>query len=332
MRILFNTYPVAFDCIGGGEIQLLKTKEALEALGVVVSLFDTWDPQLDRHDLVHFFSVQGGSINFCSHVKRKGLPLVISPVLWLGEEKEAYPLGEIRDLLHLADRALPNSHAELRLLADSFGLPATHFSVVPNGVDPDFARPVSPQVFRSACDLRGPFLLNVANIEPRKNQLTLIRAMKSLDVPLVLLGNVRDDEYFRQCLREGENLVRYLGYLENGSDLLVSAYKACEALVLPSLLETPGLAALEAAAAGARIVITEVGSTREYFGEYATYVNPHDERDINRGIAAELAACRDEALRRRILSRYTWTHAARQTMAVYETLIRKNSQGSTAGV
>ena len=39
--------------------------------------------------------------------------LVISPVLWLtAENRERFPLGEIRDLLHLCDRILPNSQAE----------------------------------------------------------------------------------------------------------------------------------------------------------------------------------------------------------------------------
>ena len=53
-----------------------------------------------------------------------------------------------------------------------------------------------------------------------------------------------------------------------------SAYAAAEALVLPSFLETPGLVALEAAAAGIpRLVITNAGCTKEYFGNLA-YPNP----------------------------------------------------------
>ena len=48
MRILFNTYPVAFACPGGGEIQLLKSREALEKTGQQVFLFNIWDPQFDK--------------------------------------------------------------------------------------------------------------------------------------------------------------------------------------------------------------------------------------------------------------------------------------------
>ena len=70
MRVLFNTYPVAFDCPGGGEMQLLKCKQALESLGVEVLLFDPWRPQFEQVDVVHYFSVQGGSMNFCDYVKR----------------------------------------------------------------------------------------------------------------------------------------------------------------------------------------------------------------------------------------------------------------------
>ena len=75
MRVLFNTYPVAFDCPGGGEIQLLESKKALERVGLEVLLYNFWHPRFDDVDLVHYFSVQGGSMNFCSHVKRRGLPL-----------------------------------------------------------------------------------------------------------------------------------------------------------------------------------------------------------------------------------------------------------------
>ena len=123
MRVLFNTYPVAFGCPGGGEIQLLRSKQALEALGVEVLLFDPWRPQFESVDVVHYYSVQGGSMNFCDYVKNIGLPLLISPVLWLTEENRGrFPMGEIHDLLVRCDRILPNSQPECDQLAEAFGM------------------------------------------------------------------------------------------------------------------------------------------------------------------------------------------------------------------
>jgi glycosyltransferase involved in cell wall biosynthesis len=316
MRILFNTYPTAFDCPGGGEVQLLESKSALERLGHEVVLFDPWRPQFDEVDVVHFFSVQGGSMGFCDYVKKRGLPLLISPILWLTEENvKRFPMGEISDLLHLCDLILPNSGTERDLLSESFGLSRDKFLVTPNGVSPVGLSSADP--FRAHFDIKGPFLLNVGNIEPRKNQLALIDAISDLKLELVLLGNVRDGAYFDRCVRDGEGFVSYLGHLEHDGELLVSAYRACEAFVLPSLLETPGLSAMEAGVQGTRVVVTSVGSTREYFQDLATYVDPMDPEDIRTGIVGALADDKDERLRKHLIANFTWDHAAKQLVEAY---------------
>ncbi len=319
MRVLFNTYPVAFDCPGGGEIQLLKCKQSLEALGVDVVLFDPWRPQFDRVDLVHYFSVQGGSMNFCDYVKRIELPLVISPIVWLTHEnRRRLPLGEIRDLLHRCDRILPNSRAECEQLAEAFDVDPERFTVVPNGVDPSFGVPADPDAFRRKFDLEGPFLLNVANVEPRKNQRRLAQVAKRMDVDLVLLGHVRDQDYLRDCLADGGPRVRYVGPLDHADPLLKSAYRACQVFVLPSLLETPGLAALEAAAQGAKVVVTAEGATREYFGVLAEYADPTSTASLQRAIEKQWAASPGDLLRRRVLENFTWTHAGKALVDAYQ--------------
>ena len=59
MKILFNTCFSAFFQKGGGEIQLLKSKEALEKLGHTVSLYNHWQPQTD-FEIFHQFSIESG--------------------------------------------------------------------------------------------------------------------------------------------------------------------------------------------------------------------------------------------------------------------------------
>ncbi len=317
-KVLFNTYPVAFQCPGGGEIQLLRSREALQAAGLDVLLYDLWRPQFNEVDLVHFFSVQGGSSQFCEHVKNLGLPLVISPIIWLTEDNlTEMPIGEIGHLLGLSDMILPNSEAEANQLSKFFNLSKDKFVTTHNGIDVSFAEPISGELFRERFGLERPFLLNVANIEPRKNQLSLIRAAAGLDMDLVVLGNVRFQSYFDQCLREGAEFVKYLGYVDHEDDLLKSAYSACEAFVLPSVLETPSLAALEAAASGARIAITSEGSTKEYFQDLATYVDPKDVADIRQGIITALERPRDDRLRKHTLDNFTWSHTAEQLIRAY---------------
>ncbi|HTY22614.1 MAG TPA: glycosyltransferase [Desulfomonilaceae bacterium] len=322
MRVLFNTYPVAFDCPGGGEIQLMECKAALESLGVKVFLYDQWNPQLETFDAVHYFSVQGGSSNFCEFVKKKGLPLLISPILWpTSENISSFPMKEILSLLDLCDVVLPNAAAERDQLALFFDLDPEKCVVVPNGVSHSFRSLGRSDLFREYLHLEGPFLLNVANIEPRKNQLTLVQAARGLGLPLVLIGRVRDAGYFEECMRQGSQFVQYGGVLPHGGDLMKSAYRAAEVFVLPSLLETPGLAALEAATQEARLVITSVGSTREYFQGLVTYVDPNNPKDIRDGIEATLTRKSDESLRRQVLEKFTWDHAAVRLAEAYERAI-----------
>jgi glycosyltransferase involved in cell wall biosynthesis len=276
MKVLFATYPMAFHTPGGGEIQLLAYRKHLPAHGVDVDLFDLWSPRFLEHDVVHFFSCVGGSVHFCNFVKQLGLPLVVSSSLWVTEAtRHLYPIDEIRHQFSLADCVVANSDIECDTLAQVFGLPREKFATVYNGVEETFYEQVAPQLFRDHFNIRGPFVLNVGNIEPRKNQLALMHAMKSMpQLKMVLIGHQRDPEYARACLEAGGDQVVYLGALPHESPLLRSAYAACEAFCLPSTLETPGLAALEAYAAGARIAVTRVGSTQEYFADQVAYLDP----------------------------------------------------------
>ena len=295
MKILFNTYPSAFYTPGGGEVQLLKYREELIRLGYDVPLFNQWSPDVGNVDLVHYFSCQGGAIHFCGFVKNIGLPLFVSPNLWVTEEsKHLYGYDDIRQQLCLADQIICNSDMECDLLGSVFKIPGERFYTVYNGVDEKFFEPISPEIFRNYFDIHGPFLLNVANIEPRKNQLKLAQVMREFpDTKLVLIGYERDPAYAKQCIEEGGSQIHYLGPLPHNSPLLRSAFYACESFVLPSTLETPGLAALEAMAVGAKVVVTDEGSTREYFGESALYVDPKDISSISQGIANSLKASKE---------------------------------------
>lgn len=318
MRVLFNTYPWAFATPGGGEIQLLKYAEHLPACGVDVELHNIWKPAFDRVDLVHFFACLGGSIQFCSYAKSRGLPLVISTSLWITEDTaHRYPMDEIRGQLSLADLIITNSDTESDVLSRVFGLPREHFVAVMNGVEPHFSAPHDPALFRARYGIEGPFVLNVGNVEARKNQLNLVRAMKGHDLPVVVIGHVREPEYGRQVIEEGGAQLRYLGPLDHADPLLASAYAACAAFVLPSTLETPGLAALEAAAAGAPLVVTSVGSTRDYFGSMAQYIRHDDLADIRRGIDAALAAGPNAGLKAHMQQNFAWATVSRSLADFY---------------
>lgn len=317
MKIFFNTYPAAFQCPGGGEIQLLKSKEALERRGHEVVLFNQWQDDLSDADIIHHFSVQGGAYNICMYAHNRGIPLVISPILWLSEYVDQYPMSEISLLTSIANVICPNSQAEVGRFLNHFDAPIGKYHITHNGVDSTFFEPVDPELFLSHFGLQQPFVLCVGNIEIRKNQSVLLEAARHLGVHVVLIGNIRDSGYFNRLNKLFSGRFSYLGFLEHDSELLRSAYSACQTFALPSLLETPGLAALEAAAAGVPLVITEEGCTQEYFGVEAFYVNPKSVNDVSNKLALAISVPRQSHSLRDRVRQYTWDRVAEELEAAY---------------
>jgi glycosyltransferase involved in cell wall biosynthesis len=330
MKILFATYPMAFHTPGGGEMQLLAYRKHLEENGHQVTLLDPWNPRFLEHDIVHFFACVGGSVHFCNFIKRLGLPLVMTSSLWITPEtKHLYPIDEIRMQLSLADRIITNSNMESDALSQVLSLPRSQFSAVYNGIDDFFVQPVSADLFRSSYKINGPFVLNVGNIEPRKNQLSLVRAMKSFpDYHLVLIGHQRDPEYASQVLTEGGNQVMYLGPMHQNT-LLLSAYRACNVFCLPSTLETPGLAALEASAQDATLLITSEGSCTEYFNDRAHYVNPQSVEDIRQGLATVLYPNTDTHVRSSYNAKdFLWRKTILKLQDIYNEVVEKRTSAA----
>lgn len=320
-KVLYGVYPWAFDCPGGGERQLMAWKHHLEANSVQVTLYNPWEEVPQGHDIFHFFSAMPGSFQLCEYMKKKGLQLYITPNLWVTEAtKWNYPHDEIKRLLHLADKVIVNSKLEGEALSAVYELPLELFHVVYNGVEPSFFTKGDASLFRQHFNLGDiRYLLNVANVEERKNQLTFLKALKkSPDLTLVVLGNARDETYLRQCEEEGGSQFIYAGSVEYGSAMLRSALAGAEGFVMPSTLETPSIAALEAAASGCKILITQVGSTREYFQDDAIYIAPDDINSMERAISALSERQASTAFCQRIQQQFSWASSVAELIRAYE--------------
>ena len=282
---------MAFHTPGGGEMQLLNYKNELEELGHQVDLFDPWKPNFMDYDIVHYFSCVFGSEAICRFVKELGLPLVISSSLWVTDDnRDCYSIETIKAQLDLADCIITNSMMESDALSNVFNIERKKFHHVYNAAGTAFFDAEISHSFVRKYDINTKYILNVGNIEPRKNQHSLIEAMRSIpDYKLVLIGHVRDKEYYDKCKIEGNEQVIFIGDLAPDSVELISSYQNAAAFCLPSTLETPGIAALEAAAVGTTIVITKGGSTKEYFGESAYFVEHSSINNIASGLRKGLS-------------------------------------------
>lgn len=232
-----------------------------------------------------------------------------------------------RRLLLAADVILPNAYAEAQVLVRDFRLPRSwlrRIKIVPNAIDGAlFANKVEPpDGFLDS--VGGPgYVLEVGRVSPEKNNLRLLQALWDVDIPIVFVGQPSPyhADYVAECREAGRTRgkVHFVDHLSH--DLLPGIYQAAAVHALPSWRETPGLASLEAAAAGCRIVSTCIGSAREYFGDDARYCHPADVKSIRSAVLEALNSTPSSGLRQRMLENYTWEKAVEATLNAYRSVL-----------
>jgi glycosyltransferase involved in cell wall biosynthesis len=176
--------------------------------------------------------------------------------------------------------------------------------------------------------LDSQFALFVGTFEPRKNLVTLLRALARLpnDVHLVVVGESGWGE------AEPGRIVQTLGVGERvhlagrvSDDDLDALYRGARLLAMPSLSEGFGLPVLEAMARGAPVVCSDAGALPEIAGDAALYHEPLDDAALAQAMTVlwTNGALRDEYSRRgrQRTHRFSWQRAAQATLAVYRTVM-----------
>lgn len=337
ISILFGAQPAIAIKKGGLYIQLLKTKEHMERLGFSSDFYNPWiEPDSEKYDIFHLFGANFSTNIIGNLIKEKGIPLVLTPVYFSKHNRKnlrminrtnrflfrflklSTPHIYTKELLQIADRILPNTQMEKHLITDGFGIEEDKVTVIYNGVDKRFSK-ASPNLFVEKFGAKD-FLLYVGYIgNERKNTLRFVRALKDIDIKTFLIGNIVKTEYGRRCLEEikKNDKITVLEPLPHNSKLLESAYAACDTFILPSIFETPGLAALEAGLAGAKIVITRYGGTKEYYGEEAIYLKPNSISSIRKSIEESLNKKKTPNLKKYIMEHFLWEKVAEQLAEIY---------------
>ena len=203
---------------------------------------------------------------------------------------------------------------------------------VPNAASSDF-RPVSRDsaaaTVRQHFSIPAPFLLSVGDLQPRKNQIGLIRAFARLvraypqfKHDLVLAGK---ETWFAERVHEAARdsgvaeRIRFFGFVSD-QDLL-QLYNACDLFVFPSLYEGFGLPALEAMACGRAVVCSNTSSLPEVVDGAAILFDPYSIDEMVRAIAdllldPELRA-RMERLGLQRAAHFSWQKTATKTLEVF---------------
>lgn len=238
----------------------------------------------------------------------------------------------VKRTIHAAARVLTPSEFSRRAILKHYAIDEQKVVVVPNAVSSAF-RPIDRQVAGAIVErkfgIRGPFVLSVGDLQPRKNHLGLVRAFEDvlrahphLPHRLVFVG--KETWYSKELHRAVErssiaNRVHFTGFVEDAE--LVHFYGACELFVFPSFYEGFGLPILEAMACGRAVACSSLTAIPEVADAAAILFDPNSTTEMARAISDVV---RDPELRARLerlgthrATLFSWERAARRTLDVY---------------
>jgi glycosyltransferase involved in cell wall biosynthesis len=251
-----------------------------------------------------------------------------------------YPLA-YRYALSFAKAILAVSLATRNEVQDCFGIPQERIHVVHEALDDRFGGPGKPGKENLKPALPERFLLYVGATLPHKNLDNMLRGFaKALqdrgeqDLFLVMAG--RQSRFEKDWLELAQRLkvvdrVRRIGYV--GQEDLPRLYEKAAALLYVSCYEGFGFPPLEAMEHGVPVIAALHSSLPEVVGTAGMFVQPDD---VN-GIAGAIGEVLDNpGLRQRLreqgkknLKRFSWQHAARKTLEVYERILKSNPEGAS---
>jgi len=226
-----------------------------------------------------------------------------------------------------------------RCLAEELKIPVSRLRVVHEASDPAFRRLDLPQGAPLLNGLGLPaearFLTYVGGFSPHKNLPLLLDVFRELqaqpqfaDLYLLLVGDYQGDAFY-SCYRQLVNQVQqtglggrvvFTGHM--GDEGLVALLNLTQALVLPSFCEGFGLPAVEAAACGAPVVVTNCSPIPELLGAGAIAVEPGNRTGWIDALTRLLG---DSQLREQMRAaglaaagRLSWKNSAQQLLEVFD--------------
>lgn len=284
MKVLFDHSEPFLLAHGGFQIQIEQTKLALEKLRVQVDHLRWWD-ESQRADIIHYFGRPPE--HYINMAHGKNIRVVLGDLLTeLGSRSWQLRCFQ-KALTRVAQRALPPAFTarlawnsfrladacmaltpwEGQLMTQMFGASPNRVHVIPNGVEEAFLQSVPRP--------RGPWLVCTATITDRKRVVELAEAAVRAKTPLWVLGKPYNekDRYARRffsVVNENPSVMRYEGAISDRARLAV-IYREARGFALLSTKESLSLSALEAAACGCPLLLSDLPWARCTFGTAASY-------------------------------------------------------------
>jgi glycosyltransferase involved in cell wall biosynthesis len=246
----------------------------------------------------------------------------------------------VRRTVYRAARILTGSEFSKSSILKVYGdLDEDKVVVVPNAAASEFRplpREAATAAVRQRFQIHAPFVLSVGDLQPRKNQIGLIRAFArlvradpQLKQNLVLAGKETwfADQVHRAARESGvADRIQFCGFVSD--DDLLQLYNACDLFVFPSFYEGFGLPALEAMACGRSVICSHTSALPEVVDGAAILFDPYALDEIVRALAdllldPELRA-RMERLGLQRAAHFSWQKTAQRTLHVFHDVLEKS--------
>ncbi|MCX6121345.1 MAG: glycosyltransferase family 1 protein [Ignavibacteriales bacterium] len=253
--------------------------------------------------------------------------------------KERFYFSFIKPLALAADHLCTISFSEKkRMLKYGFSSTSDNIDVIYLGIENKFKSKENHdraylEFVKKEYGLPERFLLYVGRLNQRKNLDSLLKAYAFLEnspelIPLVLAGSP-DWKMFdiNKILEELniKNKVILTGFVDD--EYLPAIYALATVFCYVSYEEGFGLPPLESMASGIPVIASNSSSLPEICGDAAIYVDPHDVKDIARGIKEYLTnqnLC-DEMKKRGLFqaSKYKWEYSALKIIELANSIFKK---------
>lgn len=208
-----------------------------------------------------------------------------------------------------ADRIIAISESTRNDIISHYGTEPSRIKVVYQACDTVFYNPPDPAQMKLVSEkynLPADFVLYVGSVIPRKNLLTVIKALNILSegerIPLVIVGDGR--EYKREIKtyiaeKKLEKYIIWIGDLHD-SRQLKALYNLARIFVYPSVYEGFGIPVAEALLSKVPVITSNLSSLPEAGGPDSLLINPYDAEEAASGILKILG---DKALREKMAER-----------------------------
>lgn len=194
--------------------------------------------------------------------------------------------------IYNADKVVAISEQTKRDIVEFYNFPAEKIDVIYQGCHPSFKLQKSAtekKIFRKKYNLPENFVLNVGSIEPRKNAFQIVKAMESIDVPLIIIG--KETKYAAEIKNYiiEKGLQHKIQLLQGFTmEELSTIYAMAEVFVYPSKYEGFGIPIIEALYSGTPVITTNSGVFPEAGGPFSYYIDPENTEELRHAIQSVL--------------------------------------------